>query len=59
MNLANARPLLVDFGLPPNVDVDAARMLDFARVGMDDLVQTARDGRGRASAAAGTGARRH
>jgi glutamyl-tRNA reductase len=45
MKLATARPLLMDFGLPPNVDVDAARMLDFARVGMDDLVQTARDGR--------------
>jgi glutamyl-tRNA reductase len=45
MNLASARPLLMDFGLPPNVDVDAARMLDFTRVGMDDLVQTARDGR--------------
>ena len=35
----------MDFGLPPNVDVDAARVLDFTRVGMDDLVQTARDGR--------------
>ena len=45
MKLADERPLLVDFGLPPNVDVDAARVLDFARVGMDDLVQTARDGR--------------
>lgn len=45
VKLAAARPLLVDFGLPPNVDVDAARVLDFARVGMDDLVQTARDGR--------------
>jgi glutamyl-tRNA reductase len=45
MKLAHARPLLVDFGLPPNVDVDAARVLNFTRVGMDDLVQTARDGR--------------
>jgi glutamyl-tRNA reductase len=45
VKLAHARPLLIDFGLPPNVDVDAARMLDFTRVGMDDLVQTARDGR--------------
>lgn len=45
VKLARARPLLMDFGLPPNVDVDAARMLDFVRVGMDDLVQTARDGR--------------
>jgi glutamyl-tRNA reductase len=38
-------PLLMDFGLPPNVDVEAARVLGFARVGMDDLVQSARDGR--------------
>lgn len=45
VKLATERPLLVDFGLPPNVDVDAARVLNFARVGMDDLVQTARDGR--------------
>jgi glutamyl-tRNA reductase len=45
VKLAAARPLLLDFGLPPNVDVDAARVLDFTRVGMDDLVQTARDGR--------------
>jgi len=45
VKLARSRPLLIDFGLPPNVDVDAARVLDFTRVGMDDLVQTARDGR--------------
>jgi len=45
VKLATARPLLIDFGLPPNVDVDAARVLDFTRVGMDDLVQTARSGR--------------
>jgi glutamyl-tRNA reductase len=45
VRLAQARPLLMDFGLPPNVDVDAARVLDFARVGIDDLVQTAQDGR--------------
>ncbi|MGC1459224.1 MAG: hypothetical protein WA825_13180, partial [Steroidobacteraceae bacterium] len=45
VKLAHTRPLLMDFGLPPNVDVDAARMLDITRVGMDELVQTARDGR--------------
>ena len=45
VKLAHARPLLMDFGLPPNVEVDAARVLDFTRVGMDELVQTARDGR--------------
>jgi glutamyl-tRNA reductase len=43
--LAHSKPLLMDFGLPPNVDVDAARVLDFTRVGMDELVQTARDTR--------------
>jgi glutamyl-tRNA reductase len=45
VKLVHQRPLLLDFGLPPNVDVDAARVLDFTRVGMDELVQTARDGR--------------
>jgi glutamyl-tRNA reductase len=45
VKLAHARPLLLDFGLPPNVDVDAARVLNFTRVGMDDLVQTAQHGR--------------
>ncbi len=45
VKLAGAQPLLVDFGLPPNVDADAARVLNFTRVGMDDLVQTARDSR--------------
>jgi glutamyl-tRNA reductase len=45
IKLAPSKPLLMDFGLPPNVDVDAARMLDFTRVGMDELVQTARDTR--------------
>lgn len=45
VKLAQHRPLLMDFGLPPNVAVDAARVLDFTRVGLDELVQTARDGR--------------
>jgi glutamyl-tRNA reductase len=45
IKLAPSKPLLMDFGLPPNVDVDAARVLDFTRVGMDELVQTARDTR--------------
>jgi glutamyl-tRNA reductase len=45
IKLADSKPLLMDFGLPPNVDVDAARVLDFTRVGMDELVQTARDTR--------------
>ena len=45
VKLAHARPLLMDFGLPPNVDPEAARVLDFTRVGLDELVHTARDGR--------------
>ena len=45
VKLAALRPLLMDFGLPPNVDADAARMLGFTRVGMDELIQSARDGR--------------
>jgi len=45
VKLAASAPLLVDFGLPPNVDTDAARMLGLTRVGMDDLIHQARDGR--------------
>jgi glutamyl-tRNA reductase len=43
--LAPDRPLLIDFGLPPNVDVEAAQNLGLERVGMDDLIRQARDGR--------------
>ncbi len=38
-------PLVVDFGLPPNVDPAAARAAGFDRVGMDELVLTAREER--------------
>jgi len=40
--LAPARPLCVDFGVPPNVDPKAAAVLGVARVGIDELVQGAR-----------------
>ncbi len=36
------RPLIVDFGLPPNVEPDAARAAGLQRLGMDDLVSAAR-----------------
>jgi glutamyl-tRNA reductase len=39
------QPLIVDFGLPPNVDPDDARALGLVRIGMDDLVQAAREDR--------------
>ena len=45
VKLAPGQPLLVDFGLPPNVDGEAAGMLGLTRVGMDDLIRQARDGR--------------
>ncbi|HTX24728.1 MAG TPA: hypothetical protein VMD03_08730 [Steroidobacteraceae bacterium] len=42
---ASGRPLIVDFGLPPNVDPDAARAAGLPRVDMDSLVRTAREER--------------
>lgn len=39
------RPLIVDFGLPPNVDPDEARAVGLERLGMDDLVSVAREER--------------
>ena len=38
-------PLLIDFGVPPNVDPGAARRTGLARVGMDELVQTVQERR--------------
>ena len=38
-------PLLVDFGVPPNVDPQAARAAGLARVGMDELIQAAQERR--------------
>jgi glutamyl-tRNA reductase len=42
---ATTPPLLLDFGVPPNVDPDAARTAGIARVGMDDLIQAAQEQR--------------
>ena len=39
---ARGAPLLVDFGVPPNVDPEAARHAGIARVGMHELIEVAR-----------------
>jgi glutamyl-tRNA reductase len=38
---ARAAPLLIDFGVPPNVDPLAARHAALPRVGMDELIEAA------------------
>ena len=38
---AGGAPLLIDFGVPPNVDPAAARAAGLARVGMHDLIEAA------------------
>ena len=38
-------PLIVDFGVPPNVDPEAARLAGLPRVGMNDLIQAAQERR--------------
>ena len=43
--VATQAPLIIDFGVPPNVDPDAARQAGFPRVGMNDLIQTAQERR--------------
>jgi glutamyl-tRNA reductase len=43
--VAAQAPLLVDFGVPPNVDPRAARIAGLSRVGMDELIQTAQERR--------------
>jgi len=40
-----AAPLIVDFGLPANVDPAAAERAGLERIGMDDLVRSAREDR--------------
>ena len=42
---ARYAPLIVDFGLPPNVDPAQARAVRLERIGMDDLVRAAREDR--------------
>lgn len=38
---AAVAPLLIDFGVPPNIDPKAAQRAGLARVGMDDLIEAA------------------
>jgi glutamyl-tRNA reductase len=38
---AAVAPLLIDFGVPPNIDPTAAQRAGLARVGMDDLIEAA------------------
>jgi glutamyl-tRNA reductase len=38
---ASRLPLLIDFGVPPNVDPDTARRAGVSRVGMHDLIEAA------------------
>jgi glutamyl-tRNA reductase len=38
-------PLIIDFGVPPNVEPEAAQSVGFPRVGMNDLIQTAQERR--------------
>jgi glutamyl-tRNA reductase len=38
-------PLLIDFGVPPNADAEAARIAGLVHVGMDDLIQAAQERR--------------
>jgi glutamyl-tRNA reductase len=42
---ATRTPLLIDFGVPPNVDPDTARAAGLARIGMNDLIQAAQEKR--------------
>ena len=43
---AATRPLLIiDFGLPPNIDPKAARDNGLSRIGMDEMIQAAQDRR--------------
>jgi len=39
--LRDSAPLLIDFGVPPNIDPDAAAHARLARVGMSDLIEAA------------------
>src|SRR5437660_2244344 len=38
-------PLTIDFGVPPNVDPEAARLAGLARIGMNELVEAAQERR--------------
>jgi glutamyl-tRNA reductase len=38
-------PLIIDFGVPPNIDPEVARLAGLPRVGMNDLIQAAQERR--------------
>jgi glutamyl-tRNA reductase len=42
---ATRAPLIIDFGVPPNVDPEVARVAGLSRVGMDDLIEVAQERR--------------
>ncbi len=42
---ATRAPLLIDFGLPPNIDPEAARTQGLERLGMDQLIEAAQEQR--------------
>ncbi len=42
---ADRAPLLIDFGLPPNIEPDAARAQGLERIGMDELIEAAQEQR--------------
>jgi glutamyl-tRNA reductase len=42
---ARSAPLLIDFGLPPNVEPGAAEKLGLARIGMNALIEATREQR--------------
>jgi glutamyl-tRNA reductase len=44
-NVATAPVLIIDFGLPPNIDPKAAAELGFARIGMNEMIQATQDRR--------------
>ena len=43
--LTTHAPLIIDFGVPPNVDPEAAKRAGLPRVGMNDLIQSAQERR--------------
>jgi glutamyl-tRNA reductase len=42
---ATRSPLIIDFGLPPNIDPAAAKDAGLARIGMNEMIQAAQDRR--------------
>jgi glutamyl-tRNA reductase len=44
-SIATSSPLIIDFGLPPNIDPQAARDANLARIGMTEMIQASQDRR--------------